>query len=142
MIPTLDYYTPTGDESVDLAVKLNLLTQEQKITWVLHDSDPRHPRDPHTQLESDGVGKWFTYRPQSTPWTFLVYELSQPSGPTVVSHLIDRVVHPHLQLLGEDLRVAVDVPYRDVIQDLFDTVYHRFKIDAEAEAFISEFTRA
>ena len=142
MIPTLDYYTPTGDESVDLAVKLNLLTQEEKITWVLHESDPRHLRDPYTQLERDGTGQWFTYRPVDTEWTFLVYELSQPSGPTAVAHLRNRVTHPHLQLLGEDLRVAKDFSYRDVIQDLFDTVYHRFKIDAEAEAFISEFTRA
>jgi len=142
MIPTLDYFEPTGDTTIDLIVKLNLLTQENKISWTYHASDPRDRTDRFAQRERNGVGQWFTYRPEDTPWTFLLYQLSQPEGPMRFPHLDERTRTPHLQLLDSNRRVAQDFRYRQVLDDLVSTVYYRSRVDEGAREFISEFTRA
>jgi hypothetical protein len=59
MIPTVEYFEPTGDLFVDLAVKLNLLTQEGDIEWTVHEEDPRNSEDPHVQPDRGAVQPWF-----------------------------------------------------------------------------------
>lgn len=139
MIPNPDAFEPTGNPLTDAALKLNLLSQDREITWTRHADDPRSPEDRYAQRESNGIGQWFTYQPEDSDWTFLLYELRQPPGPTVFNHLIDRVEHPHLQVLDEERRVAVDFPHRTVIQHLFDTVYRSYGVNDEAMRFVSDF---
>jgi len=139
MIPSPDYFEPTGDTLTDTGLKLNLLSRDQTITWTYHEEDPRDSHDRYAQRESGGDGQWFTYQPDDAEWTFLVYELNQPAGPTVISHLEDRVRYPHLQVLDSQKRVAVDFPHRGVIRDLFDTVYRSYQANNEALQFISAF---
>lgn len=140
MIPNPDAFEPTGNPLTDTALKLNLLSQNKEITWTRHPEDPRSSNDRYAQRESDGVGQWFTYQPEDADWTFLLYELRQPPGPTVVRHLMDRVKHPHLQVLDGERHVAVDFPPRTVIDHLFRTVYRSYGVNDEAMRFVSEFS--
>lgn len=149
MIPTVDYFEPTGDLFVDLAVKLNLLTQEGEIEWVVHEEDPRSPEDPHVEPGSAAVPAWFTYTPKDVEWTFLLYG-SKPVRPTeAVQNLTERIREPHLQLLDSENRVSVDIPYRDVTHDLYETVLHASDLDARprevdsgGSAFLYQFASA
>lgn len=139
MIPDPENFEPTGDLLTDTALKLNLLSQDSKISWTYHEEDPRSSHDRFAQRESGGVGQWFTYQPDETDWTFLLYELSEPSGRTVMAHLEDRVGRPRLQVLNRDGHVALDFPHRTVIEHLFTTVYRSCGADADALKFVSEF---
>lgn len=139
MIPNPDAFESTGNPLTDTALKLNLLSQNQEIAWTRHPDDPRSPEDRYAQRESDGEGQWFTYQPEDADWTFLLYELKQPTGPTIIEHLMGRVRHPHLQVLNKEKCVAIDFPHRTVIQHLFDTVYRSYGVNDEAMEFVSNF---
>jgi hypothetical protein len=139
MIPDPENFEPTGDVLTDTALKLNLLAQDSKISWTYHEEDPRSPHDRFAQRERGSVGQWFTYQPDGTDWIFLLYELSEPSGPTVMAYLEDRVGYPRLQVLNRDGHVALDFPHRTVIEHLFATVYRSCGADDDALKFVAEF---